>query len=411
MSEDDWVDVTEAPLIADVTWLDEHRNGAPLVDERWQPIDLSEIPDEPPVQPSLGGMGLAYPGKRHVFSGPQESAKTLCAYLLGLEVMRAGGAFCLLDFEMGRWDARNRLRELGATQDELREIVYFDPEGKMPERVPGQVIELVQGKEAVVLIDASAGAFAYQELDDNKRMDVERFAAVYVEPFRRAGIATLVIDHVVKSTEARGNYAIGSERKVGQTDVHIGFTVVTPIKRGTTGVYKLTTHKDRGGFLKRGKLADLELRSDPETHDITWDIRAATEVDPDHPFRPTVKMEQASKWLERQMEERVPMSHIEQGIGGDREAGRLAIQILVDDGYFQEEKGPRNARLMTIVRPYREEHDDLSATSPHLSGELAQTTSPALRTPYGGGDVGEVVSGTGEVSSPQLAEDDDGIPF
>ncbi|MDW8339734.1 MAG: hypothetical protein RMM28_11405, partial [Thermoleophilia bacterium] len=310
------------PTEAEIAWL--HGQESPW-EGAWQPIDLSKLPEVPPQAPTLGGLGVAYPGKRHVFSGPQESAKTLFAYILGLEVLRHGGVFCLIDFEMGRWDARDRLCGLGASPEELHKVIYYEPDGKMPERVPEQIIDLAEGSETVVVIDAAAGAFAYQELDDNKRMDVERFAAIYVEPFRRAGIATIVIDHVVKSSEARGNYAIGSERKVGQTDVHIGFSVVTPIKRGSTGIYRLTTHKDRGGFLKRGKLADLELHSDPETHAIRWELRAAPEVDREHPFRPTVKMEQVSRWLEKQLEERIPMSHVEAGVGGNREAGRLAI--------------------------------------------------------------------------------------
>ena len=39
---------------------------------------------------TLGGIGLVYPGKRHVFSGPPESAKTLAAYAIALAEVRAG---------------------------------------------------------------------------------------------------------------------------------------------------------------------------------------------------------------------------------------------------------------------------------------------------------------------------------
>lgn len=410
MAEDDWVDAFEGASVADLDWYRNQSQNGSEPDARWQPIDLAQIPDEPPAKPELGGLGLAYRGKRHVFSGPQESAKTLAAYVLGLSVLRTGGAFCLIDFEMGRWDARTRLRELGATSEELGSIVYFEPEGRMPERVPGEVVASVGERDAIVLIDAAAGAFAFEELDDNKRMDVERFAMVYVEPFRRAGIATLVLDHVVKSSEARGNYAIGSERKVGQTDVHLGFSVVRPISRGDHGLYKVTTHKDRGGCLKRGHLCDFRLDSDPDTHAISWEFVAPQVVDEAHPFRPTGLMESVSRYLERIMEP-VPRGQIENEIKGKRDYIRLALDVLTSEGYLVESEGARGARLYLCAEAYREGSDlapDLAPTSPR---DPVESTSPPRPSPYGGATAGDLAP-MGELTSPRsLLEDDDGIPF
>ena len=121
MTDDEWVDLSDAPLIADVHWLDASRNGSPEAEteDSWQPRNLAELEDRPPVLPSLGGLTMCYPGKRHVFSGPQESAKTLAAYVIGLCVVREGSSVVLIDFEMGPWDAKTRLRELGASDDEF----------------------------------------------------------------------------------------------------------------------------------------------------------------------------------------------------------------------------------------------------------------------------------------------------
>jgi hypothetical protein len=58
-------------------------NGTNPDRDSWLPLNLNDLPEQPPVHPTLGqlgNIGLLYPGKRHVFSGPQESAKTLCAY-------------------------------------------------------------------------------------------------------------------------------------------------------------------------------------------------------------------------------------------------------------------------------------------------------------------------------------------
>jgi hypothetical protein len=412
MSEAGWLGLEDFPSTADERWNAEQNGSRPEQADSWQPLNLADLEDTPPVEPTLGDLGIVYPGKRHVFSGPQESAKTLAAYVIGLQVVGTGARIVLIDFEMGRWDAKTRLRELGASMDDLALISYVEPDTRATKDAIERLCDL---EPELVIVDAAAGAYDLQELDDNKRGDVERFTSMYVNRFWRAGIATIVLDHVTKNAETRGSYAIGSERKVGGADVHLGFEVVHPIKRGAHGLYKIVTHKDRGGFLKRGKLAEFELQSDPETNAIAWAFRAPAEADDEHPFRPTVKMEQASKWLEKQLEQDVPMSHVEKGIGGDREAGRIAIQTLVDDGYFRETPGPRNARLMTLIRPYREEYDDLSATSPHLSGlvalhDLSGSPLPLQGTEQSGG----VVSGTGELAesstSPSLL-DDDGIPF
>ena len=74
----------------------------------------------------------------------------------------------------------------------------------------------------LVVIDAAAGAYDASGLDDNKRQDVERFARAWVRPLFEIGITTLLIDHVTKNTETRGKYMIGSERKLGGVDVHLG---------------------------------------------------------------------------------------------------------------------------------------------------------------------------------------------
>jgi len=90
----------------------------------WDPINLAKIEERPPLEPTLGGLGLVYPGKRHVFSGPPESAKTLAAYAIALEIIRSGGSVVLIDFEMGPFDARDRLLELGATEPDFERLHY-----------------------------------------------------------------------------------------------------------------------------------------------------------------------------------------------------------------------------------------------------------------------------------------------
>jgi hypothetical protein len=356
--------------------------------DSWLPLNLADLPDDPPAPPTLGGFGIVYHGKRHVFSGPQESAKTLAAYAIGLETLRAipNRYIAIIDFEMGRRSARTRLRELGSTQDELARILYIEPE------VPAttdRISLLIALQPQIVIIDAAAGAYALQGLDDNNRGDVERFTALYTTAFFQNGIATIVLDHVVKNTETRGKYAIGSERKTGGVDVHLGFDTILPIKRGSTGLYKITTHKDRDGWHERGRLADLHLTSHPDTHTITWEWRQA-EHDPEgHVQLPTTLMERVSHFLEAQ-DEPVTRNQIVLNVKGNAEFVRKAIDHLVGLKFVDEAAGANRARLYTATRPFirsewesKQESQVRPSSSPVRPDELMSGSSSSS-PPYGG---------------------------
>jgi hypothetical protein len=334
----------------DIPGLD-HASSNGVVRDSWLPLNLADLPDHPPIKPTLGtinGIGLLYPGKRHIFSGPQESAKTLAAYLLAIQIIRQGGRVALLDFEMGAYDARARLSDLGATTNDLAGLLYAEPDDPATEDRIALLIGLAPN---LVIIDAAAGAYAVQGLDDNKRADVERLTNLYIRSFWRHGIATIMLDHVVKNTETRGAYAIGSERKVGGADVHLGFSVITPISRGHTGLYKISTHKDRGGYLKRGTLAEMELSSDPETHAITCQLRPAEEHEPGQVWMPTKVMQHISEVLERATEP-VSRNHVCLEVGGKRAVAITAIDHLVRLNYVTETAGPNRAKLLESTRSF-----------------------------------------------------------
>lgn len=402
MTAPDWIGLDDIPSIADERWAD--RNGQPDTTalDSWTPINLAELPEQSPVQPTLGQVGIVYPGKRHVFSGPQESAKTLIAYGIALRVTATSAPVVLIDFEMGRWDARNRLRELGASTDDLARIHYLEPAEPATLTAIGRLLAL---QPQLVIVDAAAGAYDIQGLDDNKRSDVEKFTRIYVRAFWLADIATIVLDHVVKNTEGRGNYAIGSERKVGGTDVHLGFETITPIKRGSSGLYKIVTHKDRMGFLKRGKLADVELASDTDTHAITWTLKHATETDPAEPFRPTHLMEAVSRYLSAQNEPR-SYNEICTHVKGKAEYVRTAIDCLASENYAAVEHGPRGAKLVTHTTSYIESHDLVPPRPDLVPDEV--NSNPSTSSPPTGGRDGVDRPGN---RSPRPQTPNDDIPF
>ena len=320
--------------------------------DSWTPVNLNTLPEMPPVQPDLGGTGLVYPGKRHVFSGPPESAKTLAAYAILIQTVSTGDTVVLIDFEMGAYDARQRLRELGVTGDELDRILFVEPD--QPATID-RIDSLVSMNPTLVVVDAAAGAYQLEGLDDNKRQDVEKIAKLYTTIFRRHGIATIMIDHVVKDAEMRGRFVIGSERKLGGSDVHLGFSTIRPVSRGSHGLYKITTHKDRGGYLKRGHVADLRLDSDPDTNRIAWKFTEATGEE--EAMRYTNLMEKVSIDLETSGPA-TSRNELAKRVGHTKSFVLKAISALVEEGFATETDGPNNSRPVTSSRRYRENDAD-----------------------------------------------------
>jgi hypothetical protein len=320
--------------------------------DSWEPIDLSTLGDREPVLPNLAAnLPIFYPGKRHVFSGLPEALKTMLAYAALLDALRNGRRVGVLNFEMDEHDARDMFRDLGATEEEVAQIVF-----RSPERAPTSkdITALVEERLDVVLIDAGAGMYEVEGVDDNDRIKVEKTAKKWIKPLWRAGIATATLDHLAKKNA--GGWAIGSERKVGQADVHLRFQSKVPLVRGGKGVVKITVEKDRPGYIRRDFPHGLEvfIESDPITHALTYAIRA---YDPDEreEFRPTGLMEKVSKYVEKHDGE--PKRKIIEAVGGKRDYVLLAIDTLEDEGYVEFEKKGQSM-LVHHVRPFTE-HDDI----------------------------------------------------
>jgi hypothetical protein len=348
----------------------------------WQPVDLSADRYAQPTEPPIVG-GLVYRGKRHALIGPPEASKTLLALLLGLEWMRTGhGRFALIDFEMGPNATRLLLTDLGATIDEIADVYYVAPDAPPTEQ---QLAAIATAGVTLAIIDAAAGAYDTSGLDDNKRGDVERFARSWIRPlWRTHGCTTIVLDHVVKATDARGRYGIGSERKLGGVDVQLGLEAITQLHRGSSGLIRITTHKDRPAHLRRPHAAELHLVSDPDTHQISWELRepaATTDVVPgnaDASWQPTALMEKISRWLAHQGEP-VSRNTIEKaGLGKKAQYVRKAIDALAAGGYITETEGARGARMYTHVRPFTSSSSDLVPPRPDEDEVTSSPTSSDL---------------------------------
>ena len=360
----------------------------------WQPLNLNADEFAKPAEPPAL-LGLVYAGKRHTLSGPPETLKTLVALCFAIEAMRAGQVAAFIDFESGPAETRRLLEDLGATRDEIGALLYYEPEGP-PD--PSDILELLEAGTKLVVIDAAAGAYTVSGLDDNKRDDAERFARAWIQPLWQAGVTTLLIDHVTKNAESRGRFTIGSERKLGTQDVHLQLESIHTLSRGTRGLLKVRTHKDRPGFLRRPYAAEIDLASDPETHAITWAIRepATSTATGDH-WQPTYLMQKVSEYLAEQ-QFGASRNEIQKAVRGkSNDAKRQAIDELIADGYATETPGARGAKIIQHVRPYTS--PDFASTSPGEVTTTSPTSPPSIGARCEARSSGEVNghNGSGEV--------------
>jgi hypothetical protein len=359
--------------LADFQLLDEPSVTHAPAAHSWLPIDLLGENLAEPEPPSIAG--IVYPGRRHWWTGEPESLKTWAALVLVAGEIRAGRNAAYVDFEMGRREVLERLRALGLEDEAIRDrLIYLEPTEPLTGDALGDVHEILDARQpSLIVIDAAAGALALHGCDPNSGADIERFYRIVVGELRSRGAAIVVLDHLVKDREARGRYAIGSERKIGAADVHLRFEVTQPFGRGRTGRVRIETKKDRPGHLRRPRAADLELDSDPDTGAIRWEFTTPTvDVEP-ATFRPTVLMEKVSIYVERCVDP-PSRNQVEKGITGkNTNAKRLAMDVLIREGHLAADDGPRSAKLLRVVRPYRQSDDP--ATSPQSSsGDLALTS-------------------------------------
>lgn len=343
----------------------------------WKPVDLLALADAPTPPPEW--CDLVYADARHVFSGEPESLKTLAAMIVMLDVIDGGGHVIWIDFEMGAAAWKARMRELGATDETFLQVSLVEPDDAP---APADLEALIRDNTQLTVIDAASGAYDAADLDDFKPKDAERWARIYLRTFRRAMITTLVIDHVVKDRQSRGKYASGSHRKVGGVEAHLGFDVVRPLSRGGTGLVHVYTRKDRYGHLARPRAADLELRSDPTTHAITWTWKqpVGKAAPSEQGWRPTRLMEKVSRYIELAPANR---SAIYATVTGKRDYLIVSVDFLLADGHAEEIVPGQKGTKIRSLKPYREESSPSSPVVPDGSPNGPGPTVPTVPAPTG----------------------------
>jgi AAA domain len=333
----------------------------------WWPVDLAPVldgiwrPPEPTVGKRSDGRGLFYPAKSHTVIGETESAKTWFALSAVLDELASGEHVLFIDFEDDEGSVVNRLLTIsGHAKTMIRErFHYLRPEGDLRARANREdLAELLHTYRPTLAInDGITEAMAMHNLNPIDNADVAIFNAILVKPTVTLGAAVASLDHVKKSSDDRGRYALGGVHKLNAVS-GAGYLLENrmPFGVGLTGRSTIKITKDRPGQLRPHGVpsssglywyGDLVL----ESHDRDF---GEVSVEPPHErvqeFRPTALMKQISDLLAA----KGPLSKnkIETAIRGKTEYKRQALTLLIIDGYVSD----RDARHPhELLRPFEED--------------------------------------------------------
>jgi hypothetical protein len=196
-----------------------------------------------------------------------------------------------VDFEDSAKTFVRRLRQLGIPAAKIRKCAHYIRPSKPLETSKGPVLAAQRALYAagrahepdLVVIDGVTEVMALHGLNPNESTDVARFLDLMPRRWDRTGSAVILIDHVVKSKDDRGRYAIGSQHKMaGINGTSYKFELDGDLSPGRHGEVAITVMKDREGavreFAKDGKaVGTMHLRPAPDRgpRDLDITIEAA----------------------------------------------------------------------------------------------------------------------------------------
>jgi AAA domain-containing protein len=200
------------------------------------------------------GVALLYAGRIHHVAAESESGKSLAFQVAALEVLAAGGRVLWLDFDDSELSVIGRLVQMGGDLLAVEErFDYRRPDAK-PDKGPAARYfdALVDGGYDLVIFDGVTAAMNVWSLSGRVEDEYEKWVTGAPRRFARGGAAVVLIDHVVKSTDNRGRFAIGSQQKMNAVDgAHFTFDLHEPFRRGSRGHATIRVGKDRPGFIRQ----------------------------------------------------------------------------------------------------------------------------------------------------------------
>jgi KaiC/GvpD/RAD55 family RecA-like ATPase len=280
-------DENEEPTTS--TWIPELINADNIFDE-----------PEPSILARADGHHIFYAGKINALFGESESGKTWVALEAVRQELDKGNTVFYLDFEDSVRGIYNRLNTLGADLRHFKTFLYSNPSEPLTQGAREALLTKIdQYRPSLIVLDGVNAAMNVMGLDLEKNKDATSFSQEVLRPMRLHNAAILTIDHVTKSKDNRGNYAIGAQAKRADIDgCAVAVEVEIAFGRGIDGALALKVTKDRPGFVRaicqEGKNLGVANIKALGTGNIKITIEGATVQMPSI----EKKMEQVSEFME-----------------------------------------------------------------------------------------------------------------
>ena len=351
--------------------------------QSWEPVDLSDVLDGDwtPPAPSLmqrdDGHALLYPGMVHTFQGESESGKSMLAQAVAAETLQAGGRVLYLDFESDRGTVAQRLLLLGATREQiLQRFDYMNPDEDPT--TPRSLaypswLAILNTEYALAVVDGvneSLSVFGRKLLDND---DITAWGRAFPRQLAKStGAAVVCIDHVTKSKDGRGRYAIGGQAKLAYL-TGASYTVEPEdyLAPGKVGALSIRVGKDRPGGVRahagehraedRSQLAARAVIDSRDPSSILYTLEAPpkpAEVHPGETFRLTGLMEKISREYEQAAEDGTTLTarELDRLVPGGKTYKARATKSLAAEGYLRKASDQATSPWVH-VRPYRQADD------------------------------------------------------
>ncbi|MFZ9922724.1 MAG: AAA family ATPase, partial [Candidatus Nanopelagicaceae bacterium] len=319
-----------------------HDEEGNIKESSWIPKEIGESELEEEEPPSMlrreDGNCLLYAGKINAIFGESESGKTWIALEAIRQELEKNNIVFYLDFEDSARSILNRLKTLRVKQDKFKMFRYANPDEPLGEGI-GEIMrtQIMAYLPTLIVVDGVNAAMNLLGLDLEKNKDATHFSQKVLKPLRIGGAGILTIDHVTKSKDNRGNYAIGAQAKRADIDgAAFAVSVALPFGRGIDGALDITCTKDRPGFVRAicpdaKTVGVANLKSLPDggiAVSISGGAVAISNADQ--------RMEQVSKFLESHGYEMnfndIKKRLRDEGIGMGSDMVRLALDTLVARG-------------------------------------------------------------------------------
>jgi len=254
-------------------------------------VDLAEVMREGATPPTMLVPGLIVEADHTVVYGPKEQAKTWLALWSAAFVMLAGGTVVWVDKEMGRKNLADRLVSMGVdidlVADRFRYLEFPALDGSTESRALWEALFEYEEPKMVV-VDAQTEVLADAGLNENSGTDHARWNGWYIEPARRRGVSTVVLDHTGHDEKGR---PVGTRQKGASAKVELQVGIVKPFSRDALGSFKVTPTKNTvaadvpkvqffeiGFDPERGFVFEPTMAALADDSELKWELEQADKI-------------------------------------------------------------------------------------------------------------------------------------